>query len=212
MGGKSSSESPAFPAQSKLQPSPLSISHKDSPHLSNSISPGSRSAPITNGSKTKDSPKAPTGNPRTSSPSLSCPPAPKRRKVSSSPEGVSSYQPREDHVKPVISPIHFGIDRLISAPIRMGSEDSNSGASLDGSSPRENGVVPKQYRGDFSKHRSRSKHHGHRHHHDNTAAASKSRHERRHHHPREAEGAGRNSRRDHRHSSKRRRTELDRYR
>lgn len=217
--GKSSSESPAFPAQSKLLPSPLSqsVSHKDSPHLSNSISPSSLSAPI---SKTKDSPKAPSSNAHTS-PS-SCPPAPKRRKVSSSPEGMSSHRSRKDskeHVKPVISPIHFGDDRPICGPICMGSEDSNSEASQNGSSPRENGVLPKQYRGDFSKHSSRSKHHGHRHHHhSNTAAptaASKSRHERRHHHPRETEQterAGRNSRRDHHHSSKRRRTELDRYR
>ena len=220
--GKGSSASPAaLPSQSKLQPSPLSQSaaHKNSPLL-NSISPNPPSAPITNGSKLKDSPRASTSNsaPRTSSPS-SCPPAPKRRKFSSSPEQSSSHDPKKgsgERAKPIISPIHFEDPFRTSARV---SDDSNSGSSQDNSSPRENGVVPKQYRGDFTKHRTRKQHHGHsrRHHRDHTttasAAASNSRHERHHHHhSREPEGLGRNSRRDHHRSSKRRKTELERYR
>lgn len=204
-----------FATHSKLQPSPLShsTSHKDSPNIvSTSATPNPLAAPITNGSKTKDgpSPKA-LAHPRTSSPS-SCPPAPKRRKFSTSPEVAAARgRSAEGRLKPVISPIHFGNDRQIRGPIQVGSGDSNSEASV--SSPRENGVVPKQYQGDYSKHRSTShsnKHHRHRHHHHSSGAAKSRRHE--HHQHQRGEERGRNSRREQHQSSKRRRTELERYR
>lgn len=202
-----------FATHSKLQPSPLShsTSHKDSPNIvSTSATPNPLAAPITNGSKTKDgpSPKA-SAHPRTSSPS-SCPPAPKRRKFSTSPEVAAARgRSAEGRLKPVISPIHFGNDRQIRGPIQVGSGDSNSEASV--SSPRENGVVPKQYQGDYSKHRSHSnKHHRHRHHHHSSGAAKSRRHE--HHQHQRGEERGRNSRREQHQSSKRRRTELERYR
>lgn len=199
---------PVFATHSRLQPSPLSrsTSHKDSSHISNSATSNPLTGPVANGTP-KEGHSKPSDNPLTSSPA-SCPPPSKRKKLS--PE-VSSSRARgkssDSRLKPVISPIHFGNDAPIRVPIQVGSGDSNSEGS---GSPRENGVVPKQYLGDYSKHRSHnSKHHRHRHRHHGSSGGTKSR---RHEHHRDREEGGRNSRRDQHQSSKRRRTELERYR
>lgn len=187
--GSKSSPNATCPIQSRLQPSPLLQSISTSPRNANHGTPPNM---ITNGKKTKTSPKAS----KHSLPPSPSSPAYKKRKRSSSPDLKS----------PGIS-----VKNKIISPIRV-APTGGPGDSGAESSPKENGI-PLQYRRDYSKHNnqsSRSHRHTHHHHHSTSHRETSTKH---HHKGKEGKEGRSSSRHTGTHQSKGRRTEhLERHR